>query len=247
MVNDLRVDEAQRGACTEVSNHVPGVSPPSGPEIVSVPIAMLLPGESPRLQGQDREHVTRLAEIDRPLLPILDRRVIDGMHRLDAALIRGQRHIDGISPATAGDVRKRMLSDESPRKTRPAPAKVIVGTAVEVGHDGEASVQGEPVSQEPVLILDRLLRDPSPRLKEEGRHRFADAEGFPQEGRGAGARRVLPLPDEVAYHGVAESVRICDIEIHNAPVDWNKAFAAHHEAAPAWLIQEAGYQINYVA
>ena len=78
-------------------------------------------------------------------------------------------------------------------------------------------------------------------------NRFADAEGFPQAGRGAGARRVLPLPDEVAYHGIAESVRIGDIEIHNAPVDWNKAFAAHHEAAPVWLIGEAGYQINYVA
>ena len=98
VVDDLRVDEAQRGACTEASNHVPGVSPHSGPEIVSVPIAMLLPGESPRLQGPDREHVTRLAEIDRPLPPILvrrsDRRVIDGMHRLHAALIRGQQHID---------------------------------------------------------------------------------------------------------------------------------------------------------
>jgi hypothetical protein len=58
-----------------------------------VPISSLRPGESPRLQGTDREHVTRLAELETPLPPILvDRRsmrVIDGMHRLLAAVVRG--------------------------------------------------------------------------------------------------------------------------------------------------------------
>jgi len=66
--------------------------------IVPVSIATLLPGESPRLEGPDQEHVARLAEVDTPLPPILvrqsDMRVIDGMHRLLAALIRGQTSID---------------------------------------------------------------------------------------------------------------------------------------------------------
>lgn len=66
--------------------------------VVRVPIAALLPGKSPRSHGPDQEHVARLAEIDGPLPPILvrrsDMRVIDGIHRLLAALLRGQETID---------------------------------------------------------------------------------------------------------------------------------------------------------
>jgi ParB-like chromosome segregation protein Spo0J len=65
---------------------------------VAVPILSLRPGDSPRLKGEDQAHVMRLAEIDEPLPPILvDRRtmsVIDGIHRLLAASIRGQETID---------------------------------------------------------------------------------------------------------------------------------------------------------
>lgn len=68
------------------------------PRVTPVPIASLLPGESPRSEGPDQEHVARLAEVDGPLPAILvrrcDMRVIDGMHRLLAALIRGQVTID---------------------------------------------------------------------------------------------------------------------------------------------------------
>ncbi|MDF2265064.1 ParB/RepB/Spo0J family partition protein [Streptomyces coacervatus] len=67
-------------------------------DVVAVPIALLLPGESPRLEGQDREHVARLAEIETPLPAVLVNRgtmqVIDGMHRILAALSRGQETID---------------------------------------------------------------------------------------------------------------------------------------------------------
>ncbi|WP_084196088.1 ParB/RepB/Spo0J family partition protein [Streptosporangium amethystogenes] len=68
------------------------------PRTTPIPIAALLPGESPRSAGPDQEHVARLAEIDGPLPAILVRRsdmhVIDGMHRLLAALVRGQETID---------------------------------------------------------------------------------------------------------------------------------------------------------
>lgn len=67
-------------------------------ETVAVPISLLVPGESPRLEGQDEAHVERLAEIDRPLPPILvDRRsmqVIDGTHRLMAAVLKGRETIE---------------------------------------------------------------------------------------------------------------------------------------------------------
>jgi ParB-like chromosome segregation protein Spo0J len=60
----------------------------------------LRPGESPRLQGEDKAHIARLAETEAPLPPILvDRgtmRVIDGMHRLMAASLRGHETIDVI-------------------------------------------------------------------------------------------------------------------------------------------------------
>ncbi|WP_414945419.1 transcriptional regulator [Amycolatopsis sp. cmx-11-32] len=63
-----------------------------------MPILSLRAGESPRLRGEDKRHVARLVETDSPLPPILvDRRtmrVIDGMHRLMAASMRGQDTIE---------------------------------------------------------------------------------------------------------------------------------------------------------
>ncbi|MHC3475013.1 ParB/RepB/Spo0J family partition protein [Streptomyces sp. 7R007] len=67
-------------------------------KISTVPIALLLPGDSPRSSGQDHEHVARLAEIDATLPPILVNRrtmqVIDGMHRLMAAVSKGRDRIE---------------------------------------------------------------------------------------------------------------------------------------------------------
>lgn len=68
------------------------------PGVVPVPITQVLPGESPRLKGEDKVHVLRLAAVESPLPPILvDRgtmRVIDGIHRLKAASLKGQKAID---------------------------------------------------------------------------------------------------------------------------------------------------------
>jgi ParB-like chromosome segregation protein Spo0J len=68
--------------------------------VVIVPIVSLRAGESPRLNGEDRTHVARLAEADEPLPPILVERrtmkVIDGMHRLLAASLNGQETIDVV-------------------------------------------------------------------------------------------------------------------------------------------------------
>ncbi len=68
--------------------------------MVAVPILSLHAADSPRLNGEDKSHIKRLAETDALLPPILvDRRtmrVIDGMHRLMAASLRGHEIIDVI-------------------------------------------------------------------------------------------------------------------------------------------------------
>ncbi|HLK74721.1 MAG TPA: ParB/RepB/Spo0J family partition protein, partial [Streptosporangiaceae bacterium] len=65
---------------------------------VAVPVLSLRPADSPRLNGEDKAHIARLAETETPLPPILvDRRtmrVIDGMHRLMAASLQGRETID---------------------------------------------------------------------------------------------------------------------------------------------------------
>ncbi len=65
--------------------------------VVAVPVLSLRPADSPRLNGEDKAHIARLAETETPLPPILvDRRtmrVIDGMHRLMAASLQGRETI----------------------------------------------------------------------------------------------------------------------------------------------------------
>lgn len=67
-------------------------------EVVPVSILLLKPAESPRLGEENEAHIAWLAETEAPIPPILvDRRtmrVIDGMHRLRAARLKGQEVID---------------------------------------------------------------------------------------------------------------------------------------------------------
>lgn len=61
-------------------------------------ISALLPADSPRVAGEDREHVRLLAESPAVFPPILvhrqSMRVVDGMHRLQAAIQRGESAIE---------------------------------------------------------------------------------------------------------------------------------------------------------
>ncbi|WP_433325341.1 ParB N-terminal domain-containing protein [Spirillospora sp. CA-294931] len=63
-----------------------------------MPIDSLVTTASPRLEGEDEEHIRTLAESGTLLPPIVvhlpSRRVIDGMHRLRAAVLRGERDIE---------------------------------------------------------------------------------------------------------------------------------------------------------
>jgi hypothetical protein len=66
--------------------------------VVTIAISALLPADSPRLAGEDDKHAHALAESEATLPPILvhrsTMRVIDGMHRLHAARLRGQEKIE---------------------------------------------------------------------------------------------------------------------------------------------------------
>jgi hypothetical protein len=66
--------------------------------IIRVPVSSLQESESPRVTGEDPQHIRALAETENPLPPIIvhraTMRVIDGMHRLRAAELRGQGEIE---------------------------------------------------------------------------------------------------------------------------------------------------------
>jgi ParB-like chromosome segregation protein Spo0J len=66
--------------------------------IVAVPVAALRPADSPRFGAPDADHARILADVEEDLPPILVRRatmrVIDGMHRLLAAELRGDNTIN---------------------------------------------------------------------------------------------------------------------------------------------------------
>jgi ParB-like chromosome segregation protein Spo0J len=72
----------------------------TSPVVTAIPVLALRPADSPRLNGEDKAHIARLAETETPLPPILvDRRtmrVIDGMHRLMAASLQARQTIDVI-------------------------------------------------------------------------------------------------------------------------------------------------------
>ncbi|MFJ5033085.1 ParB N-terminal domain-containing protein [Streptomyces sp. NPDC088560] len=63
-----------------------------------VPIASLVTSDSPRIAGEDAEHVEALAEMRNPLPPIVvhrpTMRIVDGVHRLRAAVLRGEDSIE---------------------------------------------------------------------------------------------------------------------------------------------------------
>ncbi|GAB3882596.1 hypothetical protein GCM10029964_040590 [Kibdelosporangium lantanae] len=76
----------------------PERQPDGGAGPVLVPIRSLLLADSPRVAGQDENHVRALARFEGRLPPIVvhrpTMRVVDGAHRLRAALHRGEDEIE---------------------------------------------------------------------------------------------------------------------------------------------------------
>jgi ParB-like chromosome segregation protein Spo0J len=83
-----------------VPEHTEASSAEQNNSISLVAIDALRAADSPRLAGENSEHVRALAEADSALQPIVvhrkTMRVVDGMHRLSAARLRGQAEIEVI-------------------------------------------------------------------------------------------------------------------------------------------------------
>ncbi len=95
-------DEAVSGEARRYDDLYPAASWRGGQRdqrrVIRIPISSLRSADSPRLAGENGDHVRALAESEVALPPIIvDRstmRVIDGMHRLRAAVLRGQDEIE---------------------------------------------------------------------------------------------------------------------------------------------------------
>jgi ParB-like chromosome segregation protein Spo0J len=95
------VSSASDTASSRLGAHDPATpSTDDTTAVVTVPVFSLRPADSPRLNGEDKAHLARLAETETPLPPILvdkrTMRVIDGMHRLMAASLQGRETIDVV-------------------------------------------------------------------------------------------------------------------------------------------------------
>ncbi|WP_344668567.1 ParB/RepB/Spo0J family partition protein [Catenulispora yoronensis] len=125
----------------------------------------------------------------RPLSSVESRwRAAELIAQMPEASLRDVARLTGLSPTTVSDVRKRVLAGRPPASTAPrqkasVPAVRLATASVPpartpapaetLRRDGDP-VRGRPgvgpaVKPDPVTVLERLLRDPSLRLKEEGR------------------------------------------------------------------------------
>jgi len=194
-------------------------------EFVSLPISsVLLPGDSPRLQGKDAKHVARLAEIDEPLPPILvDRRsmrVIDGMHRLMAASQRGHKTIEvEFFDGTAGEAFLRAveanISHGLPlsQEDRRAAAERIIVSHPQMSNRAIARASG--MSAKSVATIREKNADTMPPLKArigiDGKARPVDN----AEGRRRAAELTAEFPHaslrEVARHAGISAATVSDV------------------------------------
>jgi DNA-binding CsgD family transcriptional regulator len=86
-----------RGGSERQADRLPTAGP-EAPGRRTISIHCLVAADSPRLGGEDAQHIKVLAEAEVPLPPILvhraTMRVIDGMHRLRAAILKGQNSVE---------------------------------------------------------------------------------------------------------------------------------------------------------
>lgn len=150
----------------------PLVRVPTAVEPVQVPVVDLLPADSPRLNGADPERVAELSATEGPQPPILvDRRtmrVIDGMHRLLAAVAAGHatiavEYFDGSAADAFLRAVEANLTHGLPlsREDRHAAARRIVQSHPHLSDRSIADVTG--LSAKTVAVIRRCLDDPSVR------------------------------------------------------------------------------------
>ncbi|MFD5574093.1 ParB N-terminal domain-containing protein [Streptomyces cadmiisoli] len=181
-----------------------------------VPLGELTHFDSPRISGADREHVRLLADSDAELPPILVNRrtmhVIDGMHRVHAAELRGQSKIKVIF-CDCDDDEAFVLAVKAnvshglplPRSDRNAAAERIINTHPEWSDRRIASITG--LSHKTVGAIRRRASGEIPqsptRLGRDGRERPVDA----AEGRVL-AGRILTERPGISLRAVAREAGV---------------------------------------
>ncbi|MEU7019319.1 helix-turn-helix domain-containing protein [Streptomyces sp. NPDC046203] len=191
-----------------------------------MPVASLLPADSPRLEGLNEDHARALAESGTEFEPLLVHRdtgrVVDGMHRLRAAILRGQhhitvRHVDGASadlfiravqanirhglPLTLGDRKAaalRILATHPHWSDRAIAAVTGVSPKTVGVVRGRRSTEESPQSNPAI--------PPVPRVGRDGRARPADMPERREKARSLLAARPRATLREVAQEaGVSVS------------------------------------------
>jgi hypothetical protein len=200
---------------------LPKVQSSKRAEVHKVPIESLKPAYSPRLSGEDQAHIRRLAEIDTPLPPIIvhrsTMRVVDGMHRLRAAAIRGQREIavmffdgteaEAFKQAVEANVRHGL---PLPLPDRKAAAEQIIASHPQLSDRAIAGCTG--LSAKTVrTIRSRSTADPTQsntRIGVDGRQRPVNS----AEGR----RRAIEFITQNPEATVREIARCAEISVGTA-------------------------------
>jgi ParB-like chromosome segregation protein Spo0J len=182
-------------------------------DVEQVAVDVLLPGDSPRLSGEDQEHIRRLAAGDAQLPPIIvhrtTMRIIDGMHRLQAAVARGNATID-VRFFDGSDVDCFVLAVKSnvahglplSRTDRTAAAKRIIKEHPTWSDRRIASVSG--LSAGTVRMLRRESSSAevvTTRIGRDGRQRPLDA----ASGRLAASRILSDRPDATLREVASEA------------------------------------------
>ncbi|MBE8520451.1 ParB N-terminal domain-containing protein [Amycolatopsis sp. H6(2020)] len=184
--------------------------------VTSVDVDALLPADSPRLSGENQDHVRTLADAGADLPPILvhrgTMRVIDGMHRLRAAAIRGDRRIavryfEGTRDAAFLAAVRANVSHGLPlsRTDREAAVLRIAGSSPDLSDRAIAAVCG--VSNKTVSAIRRRATGEDPQLRArtglDGRVRPLDR----AEGRRA-AQAIIHARPEASLREIAREAGI---------------------------------------
>jgi ParB-like chromosome segregation protein Spo0J len=177
-----------------------------------IPLDRLSPADSPRLDGQDAGHVRVLAELVPALPPIIvhrpTMRVIDGMHRVRAASLRGETHVRVVffegTPEEAFLLAVRSNSGHGlplSHADRVSAAARIARAYPQWSHASIASVVG--VSDKTVAAIRERSTSKSPRLNsrvgQDGRARPVN----PADGRLRASAFIAENPD-AALREIAE-------------------------------------------
>ena len=208
-------------------------------------VATLAASDSPRLNGEDFEHVRRLAESEESLPPILvqqqSMRVIDGMHRLLAAKLRGAEEIEarvldcdsvtGFVLAVRANVTHGLplpLADRKAAAVRilrdlPDWSNQRVGAAVGLAGKTVAALRGRPTGSESGLDI-RVGRD--------GRSRPVD----PSIKRALVQRLVAENPIQ-SLRSIARQAGVSPETVRKIKAD--AGARAGSPAAPSWSLAES--------